>query len=43
MGTAVVAGIIAGITALIILSMIKDKKKGKHLCGRDCAKCRGCH
>lgn len=43
MGTAVVAGIIAGITALIIRSMIKDKKKGKHLCGGDCAKCRGCH
>lgn len=43
MGTIVVAAILAGVVALIIRSMIKDKKNGKSLhCGGECGHC-GCH
>lgn len=45
MGTFVVGAILVVIVALIIRSMIKDKKAGKSLsCGGDCKKCGGhCH
>lgn len=45
MGTVLVAVILAGALALIIRSMVKDKKSGKSLqCGGDCSKCGGhCH
>lgn len=44
MGTVIVAVVLAGIVALSIRSMIRDKKSGKSLqCGGDCSKCRGCH
>ena len=44
MGTVLVLLGLAAIVALIIRSMIKDKKAGKSLqCGGDCSKCKGCH
>ncbi|MCD8347242.1 MAG: FeoB-associated Cys-rich membrane protein [Lachnospiraceae bacterium] len=42
MGTIVVGGILLVIVALIIRSMIKDKKAGKSFqCGGDCGHCKG--
>ena len=42
MGTLIVGIIIAGIVALAIRSMIRDKKSGKSLqCGCDCKNCSG--
>ena len=44
MGTIVVAAVLIAVVALVIRSMIKDKKNGKSpRCGGDCGKCRGCH
>ena len=45
MGTIIVSGILILIVALIIRSMIRDKKAGKSLhCGNDCKRCSGrCH
>lgn len=45
MGTIIVLVVLAIIVALIIRSMVKDKKAGKSLqCGGDCSKCGGhCH
>lgn len=44
MGTVVVLLILAGCVALIVRSMVRDKKAGKSLqCGGDCSKCKGCH
>lgn len=45
MGTIIVLIVLAIIVALIIRSMVKDKKAGKLLqCGGDCSKCGGhCH
>ena len=45
MGTIIVLIVLALIVALIIRSMVKDKKAGKSLqCGGDCSKCGGhCH
>lgn len=45
MGTIIVLIVLAIIVALIIRSMVKDKKAGKSLqCGGDCSKCgRHCH
>ena len=45
MGTNIVLIVLAIIVALIIRSMVKDKKAGKSLqCGGDCSKCGGhCH
>ncbi len=42
MGTLFVGIIIAGIVALAVSSMIRDKKSGKSLqCGCDCKNCSG--
>ncbi|MGN0291399.1 MAG: FeoB-associated Cys-rich membrane protein [Lachnospiraceae bacterium] len=42
MGTAVVGLIVFGAVALIIRSMVRDKKNGKSLqCGCDCKHCGG--
>lgn len=42
MGTAVVLVVLLGIIALVIKSMIRDKKNGKSLqCGGDCRSCGG--
>ena len=38
-GTIVISLILIGIFALIIKSMIRDKKKGKISCGCNCAHC----
>lgn len=43
MGTIVVLAALVLIVALIVRSMIKDKKSGKSSCGGDCSHCRGCH
>lgn len=45
MGTIIVLIVLAIIIALIIRSMVKDRKAGKSLqCGGDCSKCGGhCH
>ena len=45
MGTIIVLIVLAIIVALLIRSMVKDKKAGKSLqCGGDCSKCGGhCH
>ncbi len=42
MGNLVVGLIVAGLAALVIRKMIKDKKNGKSLqCGGDCSHCGG--
>ena len=42
MGTVVVLAILAGVVALIVRKMIKDKKAGKSIqCGGDCSHCGG--
>ncbi|MDE7210507.1 MAG: FeoB-associated Cys-rich membrane protein [Lachnospiraceae bacterium] len=45
MGTAVVLVVLAGIVAMVIRSMVRDKKAGKSLqCGGNCTACGGhCH
>ena len=43
LGTAIVLVVVVGIVALIVRSMIKNKKAGKSLqCGCGCDKCKGC-
>ncbi len=39
MGTVVVLVILAGIIALIVRSIIKDRKAGKNSCGHKCGCC----
>jgi hypothetical protein len=45
MGTIIVGAVVAAVVALIIKSMIHDKKAGKSIqCGGDCKHCGGhCH
>ena len=45
MGTVVVGIIVAGVVALAVRSMVRDKKNGKSTqCGGDCKNCGGhCH
>lgn len=45
MGTVIVGLILLAVVALIIRSMVKDKKAGKSIqCGGDCKHCGGqCH
>ncbi len=45
MGTLIVLAVLAGIVALVIRGMVRDKKNGKSLqCGGDCSHCGGhCH
>ena len=45
MGTVVDGINVAGVVALAVRSMVRDKKNGKSLqCGGDCGKCGGhCH
>lgn len=43
-GTIIVCAVIVAGCALLIRSLIRDKKKGKSLCGGNCAGCPGaCH
>ena len=41
-GNILVLSILALIITLIIFSMIRDKKKGRHSCGGNCSSCPGC-
>ncbi len=41
LGTIIITLILIAIVAAIVISMIRDKKKGKTSCGCDCAHC-GC-
>ena len=41
-GNILVLSILALIITLIIISMIRDKKKGRHSCGGNCGSCPGC-
>lgn len=45
MGTIIVGAILLLVVALVIRSMVRDKKSGKSLqCGGDCSHCGGrCH
>ncbi len=45
LGTIVISLILLAAVAAIILSMIRDKKKGRSSCGcgGDCAHCGACH
>ena len=45
MGTVIVGAVVVAVVALIIRSMVKDKKAGKSLqCGVNCKHCDGqCH
>ena len=44
MGTFVVLALLGAVVALVIRSMIRDKKSGKSpVCGGDCSQCKGCH
>lgn len=45
MGTVIVGVLLICAVALVIRSMVRDKKKGKSLqCGADCSRCgRHCH
>ncbi|KIR01906.1 hypothetical protein P261_00720 [Lachnospiraceae bacterium TWA4] len=42
MGTVIVGAIVAGVVALVIRVIIKDKKNGKG-CNGDCGGCSCCH
>ena len=43
MGTVIVMMALGVIVALIVRSLIRDKKNGKFSCGGDCSHCKGCH
>lgn len=45
MGTIITGAVLAGIVALVIRCMVKDRKNGKSVgCGGDCKHCGGgCH
>ena len=42
MGTVIVGAGLVVIVVAIICGIRKSKKSGKHLCGGDCAHCKGC-
>ncbi|MCC8074206.1 MAG: FeoB-associated Cys-rich membrane protein [Clostridiales bacterium] len=41
-GTIIVLAVLIAVVAAVTAKMIKDRKKGEHLCGGDCSKCHGC-
>ena len=43
LGTIVITLILNAIVTAIVVSMIRDKKKGKSSSGCDCAHCGACH
>ena len=43
MGTLIVLVVLGAVVALIVRSIVKDKKSGKSSCGGDCSNCKGCH
>lgn len=40
-GTIIVAAIVLLIVFFIVKGMVKDRKKGRYICGGDCSKCHG--
>ena len=42
LGTIIISLILIAVVAAIIISTVRDKKKGKSSCGCDCAHCGGC-
>ena len=42
LGTILLTIALAGVIALIVWSMRKDKKQGQHACGGNCAQCGLC-
>ena len=40
--TIIIIAVLGLIVALIIRSLVKDKKSGKSSCGGDCSSCGGC-
>lgn len=43
-GTIIICAVLIAVFALLIRSLIRDKKKGKSLCGGNCGACAmGCH
>lgn len=41
-GTILISLVLLAVVALIIRSMMRDKKQGKSSCGGNCASCGGC-
>lgn len=41
-GTILISLVLLAVVALIIRSMVHDKKQGKSSCGGNCANCGGC-
>lgn len=41
LGTIIVSVIIVLMVFFIVRCMVKDRKKGKHICGGDCSSCHG--
>ena len=39
-GTIIVAAIVL-LIVFLVKGMVKDRKKGRHICGGDCSKCHG--
>lgn len=42
LGTIIISLILAGIVAMTIMRLVKDKKQGKSSCGGNCAHCGSC-
>lgn len=42
LGNIIVLSALALIFTLIIISMLRDRKNGKHSCGGNCGSCPGC-
>lgn len=42
MGTFVVGLVVAGLAALAVKKLVKDKRSGKGSCGGDCGNCNRC-
>lgn len=41
-GTIIVFLIVVAVVAAVVAKLVKDKKRGKAICGGDCSKCHGC-
>lgn len=43
LGNIIIGAILLAVVGIVIYVMVRDKKKGKGVCGGDCSKCKGCH
>ena len=41
-GWLLILAALAAVVTAVIVSLARDRKRGKHICGGDCAHCRGC-